>query len=452
MMRKSPFHVLTGVVGFVTRQPTSKEEVLKEPSWIEKSRTQQVRIALEGYDEIQEQIRMIALTQDDLKLIKAIEPMVRRHIDSIIEQFYTTILHVEELKQIIHEHSTLDRLKQTLLAHLLDMFNGTIDAEYVAKRMKIANVHVRIGLSPKWYMGAFQNLLNSFMNMVNAEVPDREECLRIDEVIAKLMNLEQQIVLEAYEAENIRQREMEYGRVKLELKGKMGALSEELAALTEQTSASVQELVASSIEIRSSFQFKLEQAKSMQGLTEEGRTGIHQLDDRIDGIRRTSEKMTVTVSQLSDSSSQIAGIMNLVKEIADQTNLLSLNAAIEAARAGSHGAGFAVVASEVKKLADETKASAETIRRLITDSERFMQEVVAAITEVRAMIDQGRQESSAASQIFNRIYESMQLNIRDLNKTDHDVESLVQVIEEIGMSSTKVAASAEMLNHAAQNV
>ncbi|MEB3101112.1 protoglobin domain-containing protein [Ferviditalea candida] len=451
MTKKSPFHVPTGVVELVAKQPPSKEKVSKEPSWIEKSRTQQVRISLEGHTHLKEQIRMINLTEDDLKLVKAIQPLVRRHIDSITEQFYSTVLQVEELKQIIHQHSTLDRLKQTLLDHLLDMFNGTIDAEFISKRMRIADVHVRIGLSPKWYMGAFQSLLNSFMDMVNTEVEERQKCLRIDEVIAKLMNLEQQIVLEAYEAENIRQREKEYQRVKQELKWKMAALSEELAALTEQTSASVEELVASSNEIRSSFQIKLEQAKAMQGLTEEGRTGIQQLDDRIESILQTSEKMTGTVSQLSDSSSQIAGIMNLVKEIADQTNLLSLNAAIEAARAGSHGAGFAVVASEVKKLADETKASAETIRRLITDSEKFVQEVVAGIAEVRAMIDQGRKESDAASRIFNRIQESMQHNIRDLNKTDQEVESLVQVIEEIGTSSAKVAASAETLNQAAQN-
>ncbi|PMY00788.1 hypothetical protein C1Y18_35225, partial [Pseudomonas sp. MPR-R5A] len=81
--------------------------------------------------------------------------------------FYSTIFQVPELEKIIHEQSTVDRLRTTLKDHIIDLFSGKIDDRFFEKRLKVAKVHYRIGLRPEWYMGAFQNLLESLMKLIN---------------------------------------------------------------------------------------------------------------------------------------------------------------------------------------------------------------------------------------------------------------------------------------------
>ncbi|QHW34277.1 hypothetical protein GZH47_28090 [Paenibacillus rhizovicinus] len=158
---------------------------------------------------------------DEVRLIQSVQPLVRQYIEEIVDGFYQTITGIESLQAIITSNSTVERLRQTLKSHLIEMSSGRIDEEYLQKRMRVADEHSRIGLEPKWYMGAFQNLQNTLMLIVNRNVEDREESLRISKAITKILNFEQQIVLEAYEKENVRQRQLQYEQVQEELKRKI---------------------------------------------------------------------------------------------------------------------------------------------------------------------------------------------------------------------------------------
>ena len=104
---------------------------------------------------VKEKLSMIHLEENDLEIVASIQPLVEKYVDKVVDEFYKTILQVEELRTIIEMHSSVDRLRQTLRTHLIDLFEGKIDSAFYEKRIKVAKIHYRIGLKPAWYMGAF---------------------------------------------------------------------------------------------------------------------------------------------------------------------------------------------------------------------------------------------------------------------------------------------------------
>ena len=145
------------------------------------------------------------------------------------------------LTDIISKHSSVDRLKQTLYNHLYELFNGVIDKTYIEKRKKIALMHVKIGLEPKWYIGAFESLffeLSNFIFELNISNDDRRDALN---AINKILNLEQQLVLEAYEQENIRQRSHVISS-KQKLQENVHNIVQNLSSVSDETNASIDQL------------------------------------------------------------------------------------------------------------------------------------------------------------------------------------------------------------------
>lgn len=429
---------------------TSKHS--KPNGWIERAKHEQVNIQVDQTSEIFLQMKMIQLTKEEIQVAKSIQGLIRNHLDEVVTSFYQTVLEVGHLKSMIEKHSSIDKLKVTLQHHVIEMFSGKIDQEFLQKRIRVAHRHVMIGLAPKWYMGAFQNLQLKLMEIIHTTEMNHEEKLRITQVITKILNFEQQLVLEAYEMENNRQRAIQYEQVKNELKNKVLSLSEDLAKLTEQTSASVEELVASSSEMNQQFKKSANHSLESQAHANHGKVQLDQLEKRIELIFNSTNQMEKSVGKLIESSNQIRQVIRLVQDIAEQTNLLALNSAIEAARAGEHGRGFSVVSDEVRKLSEQTKNSIKQITELMLQSSNFSQEVVESIKEVQELVATGQSESHATKDAFQQIFSSMDTSLAEIKIVEDQIQQLVHIIEEIGDATMKVSLSAENLNHAAKSV
>ncbi len=407
---------------------------------------------LDGHDELNEQMQMIALSVEDLKLLQRMKPIVEKDIDYIIDQFYKTVLGVDKLQAIILEHSSIERLKKTLREHIIEMFEGSINEEYIAKRLTIAKIHKRVGLEPKWYLSAFQNLQNVFITVIYNETDRDDERLKVVQTVTKLLNLEQQLVLEAYEKENIREKEEQYLLVKNELKQKIAEFSGELIDLSIDTNAAVEQLVASSNEVNNTFRRTAASALESQGMATEGHGQLDSITGQINLIYESTYAMERSVNELISSSKQIQKIAAAVQDIADQTKILSLNATIEAARAGEHGKGFSVVAGEVSRLAEDTKNTVVRIGELAEQSGSLTMQVVEEIRKVQELTQSGKLQSTETSLLFSEIVKSMQVSTLEIVTVEDEIKVLIQTIEGIGSSTAQTAASAEYFKKATDNL
>ncbi|BAL23774.1 methyl-accepting chemotaxis protein [Azoarcus sp. KH32C] len=187
--------------------------------------------------------------------------------------------------------------------------------------------------------------------------------------------------------------------------------------------------------------------------------------DASDGIAQISETVTSAAKQiqiLRDRSGEIGEIANVIREISDQTNLLALNAAIEAARAGEQGRGFAVVADEVRKLAERSGAATAQISQVIVSVKAETESAVASIEEIVPKVDSGAKLSRLAAEALREIregahdtlsrLEEVVLSMKELTSASNSVATNMQEVAEMAeRSSDEIRSSTESTERLTQS-
>lgn len=184
------------------------------------------------------------------------------------------------------------------------------------------------------------------------------------------------------------------------------------------------------------------QAFDMQSLATEGGQTLHTAEEQMSVIQQSSHETRTKIKQLSMQSAEIENITKVITNITEQTNLLALNAAIEAARAGEHGKGFAVVADEVRKLAEESKNSASKIVDLTSLIQKDTKEVEESVNLTVQNVDQGVTYLQNAQASFGTIVESITEMTAQIQEVSASSEEISASTEEVAASVTEMAQAA----------
>ncbi|EPS3429454.1 methyl-accepting chemotaxis protein [Vibrio alginolyticus] len=213
---------------------------------------------------------------------------------------------------------------------------------------------------------------------------------------------------------------------------------------TASMATAVQQMVATIGEISESTSVAVEGVHQAANNAEQGRCVVETTVTNIGQLTSILSNSQQSIGSLNQHVDKIGGAVNIIQEIAEQTNLLALNAAIEAARAGEQGRGFAVVADEVRALASRTHQSTEEITRVVVDIQAQMSTVVADIDQCN---DQGQQTLNASEKLDS----SLQQIITDMHAIQGNSERIASAIEEQGIVMNQVSGSITELNAISEN-
>ncbi|UJF32267.1 globin-coupled sensor protein [Paenibacillus hexagrammi] len=325
----------------------------------------------------QQMLDYISITPEDLALLKSKEEEFKHIVNQLVDELYNDIMKWPKLRDIIEKHSTLERLKETQRWYFLSMASGTIDEEYITRRLHIGKIHSRIGLTTDWYLGTYLKYTDLASRHFAALMPT--DWTTVLASLSKLFNLDSQLVLEAYEQDE---------------QAKLQNLADEQQSVLSTISRAVQDLASMMVELNGSSQSVAETAIQTAESQEQSNQRIDELHREIKDI----EKMG-----------------SIMKEISDQTHLLGLNAAIEAARSGEHGRGFEVVANEVRKLASHSRESLDQIQSKLKMISQKLEQVKQGSMETTAY---ARTQAASAEELtsFVQMIENVTDELEQLKK------------------------------------
>ena len=394
--------------------------------------------------DIKTQLAMIGLTEDDLAVLRVLTPFLQNNVKSIVANFYTNLENESSLSTIINTNSSIERLRMTLERHISEMFDGKIDKDFVEKRHRIAVIHARIGLESKWYLSAFQDLLNSFFAIINDSDYSGPDKFKAIQSISKILNFEQQLVLEVYEAEHQNHLVEENNR-KTELMEEILQSSVVLNEVINNTNNDIEEMtnVLDHLQSLSDDNSNLADHISKAALKEQQM--LAETENQSTNLQQKMGNIHVRAKELNGLTDKISSVAEIVTQIANQTNLLALNASIEAARAGEHGKGFAVVAEEVRKLAEHTKTSLSEVDEILDETERTTVTITSEVGELQKMVEDEREQIIASGTSFATVVESMRTLKERNSELNDDVHRLSQNLNSIHLSTEEVSASASDL-------
>ncbi len=240
----------------------------------------------------------------------------------------------------------------------------------------------------------------------------------------------------------------------------------EQAASTNQVSVSSKQISSTADALAETMNEVAAAASETAALAESGQAGLDGMETSMQGVLKGTASVSAKLEGIKENALSIGSIVSTITKVADQTNLLSLNAAIEAEKAGEYGVGFSVVAREIRRLADQTSVAVLDIEDMVkrmeasvsagaTEMERFSQEVGSAVYEINKI---GKQLEGIMSGVrtltprFEAVNEGMEAQSQSAGQISETMEQLNMVTQNTLESLREFKLTAEYLNEAAMGL
>jgi methyl-accepting chemotaxis protein WspA len=221
------------------------------------------------------------------------------------------------------------------------------------------------------------------------------------------------------------------------------AAASEHAATTSEIAAATTEIAATGSKLMSTTKKVNSLTRNAAHAASEGHSGLKSIDEKMIAMENATVSIVDKLSVLSEKAGNIAGVVKTINKVADQTNLLSLNAAIEAEKAGEYGAGFSVVASEIRRLADQTAVAT-------FDIEQMVQDVQGAISSSVMGIDTFAGDAHKNAEEVRDIAEQLADVIEQVEVLKPQIDTLTEGIDVQALGAKQISEAINQLNVATQ--
>jgi methyl-accepting chemotaxis protein len=234
--------------------------------------------------------------------------------------------------------------------------------------------------------------------------------------------------------------------------GEVARGAERQVRAVEQAKLATEEVAAASALSTTNAQETAQAAVAAREAAEHGAGAVAQASEAMSAVRDSSVHATEAIRALGSKSEQITGIVATITGIAEQTNLLALNAAIEAARAGEQGRGFAVVADEVRKLAEESRGAAASISGLVNEIQDETARTVTVVEDGARQTEEGVATVEQARESFLTLGASVQDMSARVDEIATAIQQIASSSQQVQSDMTEVAAVAEQSSASSQQV
>ncbi|MCJ2178050.1 globin-coupled sensor protein [Novosphingobium album (ex Hu et al. 2023)] len=448
--------------------------------------------------DIAAKLRAFSLNSDDFARFAGIGRSIERLGPKILDKFYASVDSDPVRRKFFPSRKVMDSARARQMKHWRELFSGKVDQEYVERAERIGQIHAQIGLEPDFYVGGYATIL---ADLIEADLTQsiggvlgRAKARKIGTLI-KMALLDMELATSSYikvqenyriavldslsaalgkvsqgdlsvKIENLpeefKQIEIDFATMCDSIARAMGsvqdasdqihtgsseirAASDDLSRRTESQAATLGESAAALNQLTSGVQ------AAAQGASEVNRSvGQAEAEAREGG--KVVEDAVQAMDGIQKSSQEIGAFVNVIDSIAFQTNLLALNAGVEAARAGDAGKGFAVVATEVRALAQRSAEAAQSIKNLISDSEKQVERGVNLVGRTgdvfRRIVEKVSSITSLASQISEQAHQQAG-QLGQVNSAVGEMDTMTQqnaaMVEEATAAARNLAVQAEDL-------